>query len=91
MPDADLASEADQDVQPERGDAQEADVDQQAELVAAERERRTGHQHDAEQQGDPAVARREDRRVFPIAAAVVAGWRKTRHQTRSIFLVPNRP
>ena len=37
MADADLAGEADQDVQPERGDAEEADIDQQAELVAAQR------------------------------------------------------
>ena len=42
MADADLPGEADQDVQPQRGDAEEADIDQQAELVAAQHQRRAG-------------------------------------------------
>ena len=51
MADRDLAGEADDDVQPEGGDAEDADLDQQAEAVFVQDMRRKADQHDARDQG----------------------------------------
>ena len=47
MPDRDLSGEADQDVQPQRGDRKDADLDREREPVFAEDLRRKAEQDDA--------------------------------------------
>ena len=71
VPDRNLAGEADQDVQTERRDRENADLDQDAEPIAAEKLR-----HEAEQQhaGDRKVAAgrgREDRGVGRVRGAEI--------------------
>ena len=93
--DRDLAGEADQDVEAERGDREDADLDQDAQPVAAEHQRRKADQHDAEDRHVAAGRGREDRGVFRVSGAEVAGGDEGRtchdDYTRSMSLVPNRP
>jgi hypothetical protein len=72
VPDRDLPGEADQNVEAERCDGKDADLDQDAERVGAQQLRRKTQQHDA---GDNSVAAgfgRKDRGVGRVSGAVVA-------------------
>src|SRR5690606_9373433 len=94
VPDGNLPGEADEDVEAERGDAEIADLDQDAEAVLVEIERRRGDQRDARHAERRRRARRENRGVRRVARVEVAARPivgNARHQTRSMSLVPNRP
>ncbi len=94
MADRDLAGEADHDVEAERGDAKNADLDQEAQAVFIEHVRREADQHDA---GDHRVAPgpgREHGGVFRVGGAEIACGNEggaCHDYTRSMSLVPNRP
>ncbi len=94
MADRDLAGEADHDVEAEGGDAEDADLDQQAEGVFAKHVRRKADQHDADNHCVAPGPGREHACVFRIAGAEIAGGNeggRCHDYTRSMSLVPNRP
>ena len=71
--DRDLAGEADNDVEAEGGDAEDADLDQQAEAVFVEDVRRKADQDDADDHGVAAGRGRKHGGIGRIAGAEIAG------------------
>jgi hypothetical protein len=94
MADRDLAGEANDNVEAECGDAEDADLNQQAEAVFAQQVRRQADQDDADDHRIATGPGREHGGVRRIAGAEIAGGNEARAchgQIRSMSLVPNRP
>ncbi len=72
MADGDLAGEAHQDVQPQRRDSQVADLNQEAQQIAGEDQRREGQRHHAGGAAGHGEAGGEQRLVGAVAGAIIA-------------------
>ena len=79
MPERDLAGVADQDVQPQGGDAVVGDLDDEGEPIgrdqghAADLQRQQAQEHDADRARERRAPGREDRAVLLVADAKIAG------------------
>ena len=71
--DRNLPGKADQNVEAECGDGKNADLDQDAQPIGAEHQRRKANQHDAGNRHVAAGRGRKDRGVGRVGGAVVAG------------------
>ena len=93
MPQADLSGEADKDVQPQGGDAVDANQNHQADDVAIENERDDqGKGEQAEKADGVGTVRKQPGVAGVIRAKVSAGTGiGNSHQSLSMSLVPNSP
>ena len=89
----DLSGEADQDVEAEGGNRENADLDRDREPVFAEDLWRKAEQDDAENRKVAGGPGRKDRSVRGVRSAEITGGDHggASHQMRSMSLVPNRP
>ena len=95
MADRNLAGEADQNVEAKGGDRKDPDLDQDAQGVLAEQQRRKTNQHDTDDRRVAAGPGRKDGGVGRVGGAEIAGRNQGGaghvNYTRSMSLVPNRP
>jgi hypothetical protein len=79
VPNRNLARESDHDVEPERRDRQIADLDQNAEPILAEHQRRKAEQGNHGNRRIAARCGRENNGIRRIGGAEIAGGKKALH------------
>ena len=78
MPDRDLPGETDQEVEPERGDAEIADLDQEVEAILAHGERRQAQERDPDATEGKRGLRRKDRLIRSVGGLEIAARAQSR-------------